>query len=133
VPLFDLRTLLSRRSAPPEPRTILIVDDGADRRRTVRSVEQLGYRALQATTTEAAAELLESEDPACVLLALDLAGGRGLEALGELRADQPDLCVVMLARDWHDARTADAMRLGAVAYLAKPFSQDDLREVLARR
>ena len=30
-------------------------------------------------------------------------------------------------------RVAEAMRQGAIAYLAKPFNQDDLREVLGRR
>ena len=39
----------------------------------------------------------------------------------------------MLAADPWDARVAEAMRQGAIAYLAKPFNQDDLREVLGRR
>ena len=41
--------------------------------------------------------------------------------------------VAMLAADLWDARTAEAMRRGAVAYLAKPFGLDDLRELLVRR
>jgi DNA-binding NtrC family response regulator len=39
----------------------------------------------------------------------------------------------MLASSYHDPRTVEAMRHGAVAYLAQPFGPDDLREVLARR
>jgi two-component system NtrC family response regulator len=61
---------------------------------------------------------------------MDLPDGSGLDLLTELRQHAPELEVVMLTHDWRDARTAEAMRRGAVAYLAKPFGQDDLREVL---
>jgi ActR/RegA family two-component response regulator len=71
-----------------------------------------------------------AERPASVLLALDLPGQSGLEVLRALRAAQPDLRIVMLAPNWRDARTAEAMRRGAVAYLAKPFGANDLRELL---
>jgi CheY-like chemotaxis protein len=128
-----LRGVLRRAPArPPQPRTILIVDPNAeDRRRTARRVTRMQYRAVEAATAEEALDrLAESAPPNCVLLAMDLPDRPGLELLGELRQTAPDLEVVMLTRDWRDARTAEAMRRGAVAYLAKPFSQDDLREIL---
>jgi DNA-binding NtrC family response regulator len=43
-----------------------------------------------------------------------------------------DLPVIMLAADLWDSRVAEAMRKGAVAYLARPFGADDLRELLGR-
>jgi len=133
VPLHDLRKWFQRPHGETPRRTILVVDDPEERRRTVRSVERLGYSALQAADAESALDVLAAEDPACVLLSLDVAGGKGLEVLSQLRANEPDVCVVMLARSWRDSRTVQAMRLGAVAYLAKPFGQDDLREVLTGR
>ena len=39
----------------------------------------------------------------------------------------------MLTANLWDARAAEAMRKGAVAYLARPFGADDLREVFGRR
>jgi CheY-like chemotaxis protein len=137
MPVLDrLRGLVQERlrrpeRKPPEPRSILIVDGNAeDRRSTARRVTRLQYRALEAATADEALELLAHSNPSCVLLAMDLPDRSGLDLLDELRQAAPDLEVVMLTRDWRDGRTAEAMRRGAVAYLAKPFGQDDLRELL---
>jgi CheY-like chemotaxis protein len=137
MPVLDrLRGLVQERlrrpnRKPPEPRSILIVDSNAeDRRTTARRVTRLQYRALEAATAAEALERLTQSNPTCVLLAMDLPGRAALNLLDELRRLAPDLEVVMLTRDWRDGRTAEAMRRGAVAYLAKPFGQDDLRELL---
>jgi len=115
------------------PRTILVIDsNNNDRRSTIGSVTRLGYQALEATSVAHATRQLEEHRPDCVLLALDLSDGTGLEALQKIRELDEDLPVIMLARDWRDGRTAEAMRRGALAYLAKPFGQDDLRELLPR-
>jgi DNA-binding NtrC family response regulator len=124
------------RREPKEvvPRTILIVDNKTnDRRTTADRVVRLGYQALEAGTIARAIEQLDEHDPDCVLLAFDLPDAKGLTGLERIRELDPGLEVIMLANDWRDGRTAEAMRQGAVAYLAKPFSQDDLRELLARR
>ena len=128
----DLKKFLPRREKP-QPRAILIVDDAQERRRTVRCVEQLGYRALQAGNAESALDAIAGEEPACVLLSLDVEGGKGLQALAEVRAERPNVDVIMLAPTLRDSRTVEALRLGAVTYLAKPVGQEDLREVLAGR
>jgi DNA-binding NtrC family response regulator len=113
------------------PRTILVIDSNTnDRRSTISSVTRLGYEALEAVSVAHAMRQLEERRPDCVLLALDLKDSSGLDALQKLRELDEDLPVIMLARDWHDSRTAEAMRHGALAYLAKPFGQDDLRELL---
>src|SRR5207245_4326935 len=112
-------------------RTILVSDSNTnDRRSTVSSVTRLGYEALEAVSVAHAMRQLEERRPDCVLLALDLKDGSGLDALQKLRELDEDLPVIMLTRDWRDSRTAEAMRRGALAYLAKPFGQDDLRELL---
>jgi len=126
--------LLHRHSTAAAPRSILIVDSHAgDRPATAESVLQLGYEAREAPSIARAVEQLEESQPTCVLLAFDVPDGEGLEGLERIRDCDPSVDVIMLARDWHDSRTAEAMRRGAVAYLAKPFSQGDLRELLARR
>jgi DNA-binding NtrC family response regulator len=116
------------------PRTILIVDGNtSNRQSTARLIESLGYQPLQSTGLAEATKQLEEQDPEFVLLAFDLADSTGLEALSQIRHVDPDLPVIMLASDLWDARAADAMRQGAVAYLARPFGADDLRELLGRR
>lgn len=116
------------------PRQVLIAEANAKERRVLAGmVERLGYSALEAPGASDALRLLETHDPDFVMLALDVDQGGGLDALQQVREMAPQVPVIMLTADWRDGRTAEAMRRGAVAYLARPFGPDDLREVLARR
>jgi CheY-like chemotaxis protein len=128
------RRWLRREPKQVVPRRILVVDGSASNRQsTKRVVESLGYESLQTAGLAEALRLLEDQDPAFVLLGFDLDDTTGLEALAKLRELDPDLPVIMLAADLWDGRTAEAMRQGAVAYLARPWGPDDLRELLGRR
>jgi DNA-binding NtrC family response regulator len=112
---------------------ILVVDgDAAHRQSTARLVESLGYQAIQAAGIGQAIEQLHEVDPEFVLLAFDLEDSTGLDALKQVRELDPDLPVIMLATDLWDQRSVEAMRLGALAYLPRPFGQDDLRELFGR-
>jgi CheY-like chemotaxis protein len=129
-----VRGWLRREPKVVVPRTILVVDGNTtNRQATARVVESLGYQALQTPGIADAIKQLETQDPHFVLLGFDLDDSGGLEALHQLRELDPDLSIIMLAADLWDNRAAEAMRRGAVAYLARPFSRDDLRELLLRR
>ena len=129
-----MRGLFQREPKPVVPRTILIVDsNAANRRSTARLVESLGYQALPTTTLADALKQLEEHDPEFVLLGFDLEDASGLDALSQIRELDPDLAVIMLAPNLWDSRVAEAMRKGAIAYLARPFGADDLRELFGRR
>ena len=116
------------------PRTILIID-GADQNRqsTARLVGALGFQAQQTAGIAEALAYLEEADPDFVLIGFELADGAGLDALAQVRAIAPEVPIVMLAANAWDTRVAEALRRGAVAYLAPPFGQNDLRELLGRR
>jgi DNA-binding NtrC family response regulator len=129
-----VRGLLQRESKPVVPRTILIVDaNSSHRQSTARLVESLGYQPLQTRGLGEAVHQLEDQDPEFVLLAFDLDDSTGLDALTRIREVDPDVGVIMLAPNLWDSRVAEAMRQGALAYLARPFGADDLRELLGRR
>ena len=128
-----VRGWLRREPKVVVPRTILIVDGNASHRQsTARLVESLGYQSLQTPSLGKAIEELEAKDPDFVLLGFDLEDGNGLEALTQVREVAPDLPIVMLTDDLWDKRVAEAMRRGAVAYLARPFGRESLRELLVR-
>jgi len=129
-----VRGWLHREPKPVVPRTILIVDaNSTNRQSTARLVESLGYESVQCGGIGAALKKLEDQDPDFVLLGFDLDDADGLDALGQLREQDSELSVIMLSPDLWDNRSAVAMRKGAIAYLARPFGADDLREVLGRR
>lgn len=129
-----VRGWFRREPKPVVPRTILIVDgNAANRQSTAALLEQMGFQALQTSSAAAALAQLESQDPEFILLGFELDDADGLGALSQIREIDADLPVIMLASDLWDARVPEAMRRGAVAYLAKPFGGDDLRELLGRR
>jgi CheY-like chemotaxis protein len=128
-----VRGWLHREPKTVVPRTILVVDgNAANRQSTARLVESLGYSAFQTPSVAEALAHLEDHDPEFVLLGFELDDASGLEALRQIRELDTDLPVVMLAADLWDGRVAEAMRQGAIAYLARPFGADDLRELLGR-
>jgi DNA-binding NtrC family response regulator len=128
-----VRSWLRREPKVVVPRTVLIVDGNASNREsTARLVESLGYQSLQTSGLERAIEQLEMQAPDFVLLGFDLDDGNGLEALSHVRDAAPNLPIVMLADDLWDTRVAEAMRRGAIAYLARPFGRESLRELLIR-
>ena len=129
-----VRGWLHREPKPVVPRSILIIDGkSANRDSTARLVESLGYQSLKSRSLADALKQLDEQDPAFVLLAFELEDTTGLDALSKIREVDPDLPVIMLAADLWDKRAAQAMRQGAIAYLARPFGADDLRELLGRR
>jgi DNA-binding NtrC family response regulator len=131
-----VRGWLQREPKVVTPRSILIVDGNtSNRQSTARLVESLSYQASQTAGVGDALKQLEDPEfvPECVLLGFDLQDASGLEALAQIRELDPHLPVVMLAADLWDARVSEAMRRGAIAYLPRPFGQDDLRELLGRR
>ena len=125
---------LHREPKEEHPRTILIVDSNtSDRRSTAGRVTRLGFEPIEATSAADAAKQLETNDPEFVLLAFDLSDASDFQGLEKIREVAPEVPVIMLAPSIHDARAAEAMRRGALAYLGKPYGQDDLRELLSRR
>ncbi|MGH3435149.1 MAG: response regulator [Sciscionella sp.] len=91
-----------------------------------------GFTAVgQARTAAEATRAIASLKPALVLLDLYLPDGHGLALIRELAgsaAGCPDFIVITAARDVASVR--DALRLGALHYLVKPFGFDTLRERL---
>lgn len=91
-----------------------------------------GYVVIgQAHTADEAGESIAALEPELVLLDLYLPGGHGLELIRKVAGsggERPDFIVITAARDVASVR--DAIRLGAVHYLVKPFGFDKLGERL---
>lgn len=104
---------------------ILIVDDEMDLR------ELLGFNFLQAgytllTASDGAAAVAEARlwTPAAVVLDLNMPGLNGFAVCERLRQD-PATCgipIIILTADSGDQSRALALKVGASAYLTKPFS-----------
>ncbi|SEO68981.1 two-component system, OmpR family, response regulator [Actinacidiphila rubida] len=112
------------------PVRVLVVDDEPDLAEVLAGV--LGYEGWQVRTAgDVAGAVAEARTfrPDAVVLDVMLPDGDGLAVLRELRAEQPDVCVLFLtARDSVEDRIA-GITAGGDDYVTKPFS---LEEVLAR-
>ncbi len=110
--------------------TILVVDDEVQIVRVLRGyLEQAGYRVLVAYNGEEALYTARQERPDLVILDLQLPKIDGLEFTRRVRAEQPNLAILMLTARVEEMDRILGLELGADDYVTKPFSP---REVVAR-
>ena len=117
---------------PPEDAPlVLIADDNAPVRAYLRDLLGADYRVLEAADGEEAWALVQEHRPALVVSDVMMPELDGLSLCRKVRDDErlAAIPVVLLtARSEAEARL-EGLKTGADAYLAKPFSGDELRAV----
>lgn len=112
---------------------ILIVDDEKNIRLTLdQALVTAGYEVATAIDGEHALEKIESEAPDMVLLDMKMPGMDGIEVLRRLRQSHDTLPVVMITAHGTVETAVEAMKLGAVDYLRKPFTPEEIRSIVAK-
>jgi NtrC-family two-component system response regulator AlgB len=112
---------------------VLVVDDEETIRKTLRIVlESAGYAVTLAPSGEAALAAVKRQTPDVVLVDLRLGGMDGLAVTRALAQDVPDAAVVVMTAYATVDNAVEAMRAGAVDYLAKPFTPAAVKHVVAR-
>lgn len=113
----------------PSAQTVFIVDDDASICRSLsRLVRSVGLEARAFTSAE---EFLETwpecvQQPACLVLDLQMPGIGGLELQQELSASPAPCPVIFISGVGDIPHTVQAMKQGAVTFLAKPVDDRDL-------
>jgi DNA-binding NtrC family response regulator len=118
-------------------RRVLVVDDEKNIRLTLtQSLRSLDLETDTAVNGEEALSKVEREPYDLMLLDLRMPGMDGMEVLRRARELRPELPVVILTAYGSVESAVEAMKLGAVDFLQKPFSPKEIRdlasEVLAR-
>lgn len=114
-------------------RTVLIVDNDPDMLETcARILRGSGHDCLTATGEREALDLLHSRHLDLILADLRMPAANGLTLLANARRLAPDVPVVIVTAYGSADLARHAREAGAAAYLAKPFSVSQLREVVAR-
>lgn len=112
---------------------ILIVDDEKNIRMTIRqSLADMDVETDTAINGEEALSKLEDADFGLVLLDLRMPGMDGMEVLQKLSKDRPDIRVVIITAHGTIDSAVDAMKLGAVDFIQKPFSPEEIRELVSK-
>lgn len=108
---------------------LLIDDDVVFAGVLARGLQRRGHQPLLAHDA-AEALLAIARLPDAVILDLNLAGESGLRLLPELLAIAPQVRILVLTGYASIATAVDAVKLGAVNYLAKPATVDDILAAL---
>jgi two-component system, NtrC family, nitrogen regulation response regulator NtrX len=114
---------------------ILIVDDEADIRELVSGIlNDEGFGTRVAPDSDAAMAEISARRPSLVILDIWLQGSRldGLEILRAIRADHPNLPVVMISGHGNIETAVAAIKQGAHDFIEKPFKADHLIHVVTR-
>lgn len=110
---------------------ILIVDDEELMRWSLReALRTWGHTSVEAGTVAAALSTFDQEQPAAVLLDVNLPDGSGLDVLREIKRRQPDAIVIMMTGNVQVADTIAALRGGAYDFVGKPINLEELQITL---
>jgi DNA-binding response OmpR family regulator len=118
---------LPKKAAEQE---VLVIDDEAAVNNNIRKIlTKKGFSVEQAMTKEEALQKIENKAYRLVLLDLRIPGVQGLELLQAIREKSPDTLVIIITGYASIETAKESARLGAVDYLPKPFTPDEIRKV----
>lgn len=116
--------------AAKDRRTVLIVDDEAAIRDSLRLLLKSNFNVLTAEDGQQALAVIDENTPDLVLLDVMMPRLDGLETLRRLRDSQQICPVIMLTADNTVQSAVQAMKLGALDYLSKPFDVEALTSLI---
>lgn len=112
---------------------VLVVDPCAETQAGIASsVYGRGMSVITVSDPAAALAAMDRVMPDVVITDLFLSGGEGLALTKELRS-RHELCpVIVMAKDAPESAIVEALRVGAIDYLHKPITEDELASALYR-
>jgi two-component system response regulator RegA len=115
----------------PKERSLLIVeDDHSFLQRLAKALEQRGFTVHTAETVAEGLRQVDRTAPAFAVVDMRLADGNGLDVISALKRKRPEARGIILTGYGNIATAVNAVKLGAVDYLAKPVDADDVVAVL---
>jgi two-component system response regulator RegA len=115
----------------PSERSLLIVeDDKLFLERLARAMESRGFTVTTAESVSDGLHEVERSAPAFAVVDMRLGDGNGLDVISALKQRRPDARGIILTGYGNIATAVNAVKLGAVDYLAKPADADDVINAL---
>lgn len=116
--------------------TLLLVDDEDLVKKGIKTFvdfEKLGIgRLLEASNGLEALALFEADSIQLVLMDINIPKLNGLEVAKRMKAQSPQVKIAMLTGYDYFDYAVSALKIGAMDYILKPVSKQDVTEVLAR-
>ena len=109
------------------PKHISVVDDDESVRRTTKLlIESFGYRASIFESAEAFLKSGHLNDTCCLVVDVQMPGMNGLQLQRHLTAEGWSLPIIFISAYGNKESPRQAMLAGCVAFLDKPFSDEQL-------
>ena len=121
-----------RRRRPLDAARILVVDDELGPRESLRMLLKPSYQIQTADSGRAALDQIPAYRPDIVILDIKMPELDGLEVLRRIKRIDPAIEVVMITAYASLETVKMALTHGAFEYLIKPFSRQDLEDVVRR-
>ncbi|HVA41262.1 MAG TPA: UDP-3-O-acyl-N-acetylglucosamine deacetylase [Candidatus Binataceae bacterium] len=113
--------------------TVLVVDDEERIRSSLRGIlGDEGFRVLDTGDPAGVMDLIAREHPALVLLDIWMPDIDGIELLRRIKAERPEVRVIMISGHGNIQNAVAATRLGAADFIEKPFSVSGLLTSIER-
>jgi two-component system NtrC family sensor kinase len=113
--------------------TALIIDDSTELRSLLESIlPYSGYRTISASTGKEGLNLALKVNPDVILVDLELPDMTGLQVLTELKQHRRSIPTIMITGYGSEGVAARALQLGALGYLVKPFTTEEVLSSLER-
>jgi two-component system response regulator PilR (NtrC family) len=112
---------------------LLIVDDEASLRDFLSIVfEEEGWHVDTAGSLGEAHSAIQRQEPDVVLCDLMLPDGSGIDLVRDVKAQTPGIVFVMITAHTSTRSAVEALKAGAVDYIAKPFDIEELKIVVRK-
>jgi DNA-binding NtrC family response regulator len=116
-----------------DPIKVLVVDDeDVMRSLMVKILEKAGYKVITANGGFAARKILAEQPIDLVLSDVKMPDMNGFDLLKEIKANYPQIAVIMMTAYADSYTIKDALIYGADEYITKPFKHYEVTVVMER-
>jgi two-component system response regulator RegA len=129
-PIADTQPVMITAAALNERSLLIVEDDKSFLQRLARAMETRGFAVSTAESVADGLLQVEKAPPAFAVVDMRLADGNGLDVISAMKKRRPDARAIILTGYGNIATAVNAVKLGAVDYLAKPVDADDVAAAL---
>ncbi len=125
-PQTGAMTIATAGTLPNERSLLIVEDDKSFLQRLARAMETRGFTVSTAELVADGLLQVEKAAPAFAVVDMRLGDGNGLDVISAVKKRRPEARAIILTGYGNIATAVNAVKLGAVDYLAKPVDADDV-------
>jgi two-component system chemotaxis response regulator CheY len=108
---------------------VLVVDDSDFMRRVIKNIlEGGGHKVIEARNSEEALRVFKKEGADIITMDIVMPETDGIETVRRLKDANPDVKIIMITALGHQKTVMRALEAGALDFIMKPFTADDVLE-----